>query len=193
MKNCLVLFAVFVGLLMAAGCSEGPVFPEDRSAVAKSAEKETPTDEGDSTKKEKKSVEEEFVGSDPEEAKKIEEQKKKKEEEKKQEEVAKEAKADAGKVADVLYEHVHFKRFDEAIKVFELNKEDIELTAKKEMEDSRAGVREGYKMWRDGLFDVYRFLKESDLDPEQKAKKAEGMIDNASQAKRSAEFAKSFE
>ena len=193
MKNCALLVAALAGLMLLVGCGEGPVFPEDRSLIAEAAEDDTPVEEGPTEKKEGGSLEDDWVKADPEEKKKIEEQEKKEEEEKKQEEEVKEAKVEAGKVADVLYEHVHFKRFDKAIEVFEQYKDDIEKTAQKEMEDERSGVREGYKMWRDGLFELYRFLKESDMDPEQKCKKAEAMIDNASQAKRSAEFAKSFE
>ncbi len=192
MKNCALLVAVLVGLMLAAGCGEGPVFPENRSLVANAAEEKAPAEEKE-TKKKEESLEDAWVKADPEEAKKIEEKEKKEEEEQKQEKIEEEAKVDASKVADVLYEHIHFKRFDKAIEVFEKNKDDIELIAKKEMEDSRSGVREGYKMWRDGLFELYKFLKESDMEPEQKSKKAEAMIDNASQAKRSAEFAKSFE
>jgi len=193
MKNCALLVAALAGLTILLGCGEGPVFPEDKNLVAKAAEGEAPVEEKPAEKKKGGSLEDAWVKADPEEEKKIEEKEKKEEEEKKQEEEAKEAKVEAGKVADVLYEHIHFKRFDKAIEIFEQYKDDIEMTAKKEMEDSRSGVREGYKMWRDGLFEVYKFLKESDMEPDQKAKKAEAMIDNASQAKRSAEFAKSFE
>jgi len=192
MRNCAVLVAVFVGLLVAAGCSEGPVFPEDRSAVSKAPEEKAPADEGAPAKKEG-SLEDAWVKADPEEAKKIEDKEKKEEEEKVQEGQKEEAMEDARKFADILSEHIYKKDFDRAIKLFEQYKDAIEVAAKEEMASENERIKQGYKMWRDGLFELYQFLKESDLPIEEKAQKAQIKLNAASEAKRSAEFAKTFE
>jgi uncharacterized protein (DUF3084 family) len=193
MKNCALLVAALAGLMLVAGCGEGPVFPEDRSLVTAAAEEDTPAEDVPAEKKDGGSLEDDFLQADPEEEKKIEEKKKKEEEEKKVEEEQEEAMQDARKFADILSEHIYKKNLDEAIKLFEQYKDAIETAAKEEMASTNDRVRQGYKMWKDGLFELYDFLKTSDLPLEEKAQKAQVKLNAASEAKRSAEFAKTFE
>jgi hypothetical protein len=107
--------------------------------------------------------------------------------------VKQEAVKDVRKLADHLSLHIYKKEFDKAVELFEKHKEDIEAVAREEMASKNDGIRQGYKMWRDGLFELYEFLKESDLPEDQKAQKAQIKLNAASEAKRSAEFARSLE
>ena len=62
-----------------------------------------------------------------------------------------------------------------------------------EMKNENDAISQGYKMWRDYLFELYDFLKESDLPEDKKSQKAQIKLNAASEAKRSAEFARSIE
>lgn len=180
-----MLFSTFLAalILLSAGCGEGPLYMEESGALASD---DSPDSESSSDSDHTSEADRSF---DPDQQREIEEEKEEQEKEEEEEAVKK----DGSKIADILAEYIYKKEFEKAVEKFEEYAAAVEVTANAGMGHENPSVQEGYKIWHETLYKLVKYLKEGTDELEKKKNKAQMMLDEASQAKRAAEFAKSRE
>jgi hypothetical protein len=174
------MFAVL--LLTGAGCGDGPVFPEDERVLSRGSDgPDVP---------EGVPVPDDAGQWDPEVRKQHQQEEEEKEAEEEKEEEKQEVIKDAGRIADVLIEHIYKGDFETALKKFDEFKAAFVAVADENMMHENPRVREGYSLWREEILRTIQILKDDSLTPEKKKSKAQTALVNAGRGKQGAELAK---
>jgi hypothetical protein len=182
---CLAAAAI---LLLASGCGEGPVFPEDKSVLAAGGpepEKEVTRDTS--------SVSEDMRKFDPELRKLDKEQEQKQEEVKQAEEQKQTDDRDAVEALNDIGGLINDSNFDEAGKVFDQNAAAIRQLADEGMADSNPKIAELYKDFWENLKKMRDILDRDDLSEEAKRTQALNAFSAAGDSKRAAGQLKIYE